>query len=210
MYFPFLACEAKSGNEELRIADKQNAHSMTMAVRGIVELFKLVSREDELHRKILAFSISYNDRNVRIYGHYALTKNSNTTFYRHPISSFDFTAEDGRDKWTAYQFTKNVYFGFMPKLHTLICSAVDQISLNAALQVALRDSIGSRSLESEELGSQEIALLKENQQYKRQYHQLVGQFGLLKQLVSSNANVGGDSAALKVLQQKWERERQEH
>ncbi|KAH7378852.1 hypothetical protein BKA64DRAFT_559695, partial [Cadophora sp. MPI-SDFR-AT-0126] len=58
MYFPFLTCEVKCGAAALDIADRQNAHSMTMAVRGIVELFRFVKRENELHREILAFSTS--------------------------------------------------------------------------------------------------------------------------------------------------------
>jgi hypothetical protein len=32
-----------------------------------------------------------------------------TTFYRHPIRTFDFTELDGKEKWTAYKFTRNVY-----------------------------------------------------------------------------------------------------
>lgn len=41
MYFPFLTtCEVKCGAGALDIADRQNAHSMTLAVRGIVELFR--------------------------------------------------------------------------------------------------------------------------------------------------------------------------
>jgi hypothetical protein len=40
---------------------------MTLAVRGVVELFRLVKREKELHREILAFSISHDHRTVRIY-----------------------------------------------------------------------------------------------------------------------------------------------
>ena len=39
MYFPFLTCEVKCGAAALDVADRQNAHSMTLAVRGIVELF---------------------------------------------------------------------------------------------------------------------------------------------------------------------------
>ena len=39
MYFPFLTCEVKCGAAALEIADRQNAYSMTLAVRGIVELF---------------------------------------------------------------------------------------------------------------------------------------------------------------------------
>lgn len=165
MYFPFFACEAKCGMGELDVADKQNAHSMTMAVRGIVELFKLVNREDELHRKILAFSISHDATIVRIHGHYALIKDRAAKFYRHPIHEFSFAAQNGKDKWTAYQFTKNVYFEFMPTLHALICSAIDQISLNQASQgskppqqAPLNDSFASTDLESEQPDSQDLAL----------------------------------------------------
>lgn len=135
---------------------------MTMAVRGIVELFKLFNREDELHRKILAFSISHNATMVKIHGHYALIKDHTAKFYRHPIHEFSFTAQNGKDKWTVYQFTKNVYFEFMPTLHALICSAIDQILLNQASQgsklpqqVPLNDFFVSTDLESEQPDSQD-------------------------------------------------------
>ncbi|KXL42193.1 MAG: hypothetical protein FE78DRAFT_154934, partial [Acidomyces sp. 'richmondensis'] len=81
MYFPFLTCEVKCGATALDVADRQNAHSMTLAVRAIVELFRLVKREQELHRQILAFSISHDHRSVRIYGHYPVINGSQTTFY---------------------------------------------------------------------------------------------------------------------------------
>ncbi|KAF4631173.1 hypothetical protein G7Y89_g6958 [Cudoniella acicularis] len=68
--------------------------SKTMAVRGIVELFRLVKREKELHQEILDFSVSHYHRIVRIYGHYPIIDGENTTFYRHPIHTFDFTALD--------------------------------------------------------------------------------------------------------------------
>ncbi len=68
MYFPFLTCEVKCGAAALDIADRQNAHSMTLAVRAVVELFRYVGREKELDREILAFSISHDHRSVRIYG----------------------------------------------------------------------------------------------------------------------------------------------
>ncbi|PQE24641.1 reverse transcriptase protein [Rutstroemia sp. NJR-2017a WRK4] len=55
MYFPFLTCEVKCSAGALDVADRQNAHTMTLAVRGIVELFRLVKREKDLHREILAF-----------------------------------------------------------------------------------------------------------------------------------------------------------
>ena len=53
------------------------------------------ARKRELHRRILAFSISHDHDTVRIYGHYPVIDGSNTTFYRHPIRKFDFTELDG-------------------------------------------------------------------------------------------------------------------
>jgi hypothetical protein len=82
---------------------------MTLAVRGIVELFRLVKRENELYREILAFLISHDHQTVRIYGHYLVIDKGKTTFYRYPIKEFSFTSEAGKDKWTLYKFTKNVY-----------------------------------------------------------------------------------------------------
>jgi hypothetical protein len=55
MYFPFLTSEVKCGATALDVADRLNAHSTTMAVRGAVrgavELFRLVGREIGLHRE---------------------------------------------------------------------------------------------------------------------------------------------------------------
>lgn len=127
MYFPFLTCEVKCGASALDVADRQNAHSMTLAVRGIVELFRLVKREKELHREILAFSISHDHRTVRIYGHYPVIDGRNTTFYRHPIRTFDFTELDGKEKWSTYQFTKNIYNIWMPFHFERICSIIGEI-----------------------------------------------------------------------------------
>lgn len=127
MYFPFLTCEVKCGAAALDVADRQNAHSMTVALRGVVELYRAVKRENELHREILAFSISHDHTSVRIYGHYAIIEEDKTTFYRHPIRKFDFIEQDGREKWTSYKFTKNVYDKWMPIQHQRICSAIDEL-----------------------------------------------------------------------------------
>ncbi len=127
MYFPFLTCEVKCGAAALDVADRENAHSMTCAVRGIVETYRAVKREKELHREILAFSISHDHSTVRVYGHYALIEGDKTTFYRHPIRKFDFTEQDGKEKWSAYTFTKNVYDIWMPIHLKRICSAIDEL-----------------------------------------------------------------------------------
>lgn len=127
MYFPFLTCEVKCGAAALDVADRQNAHSMTCAVRGIIEIYRAVKREKEIHREILAFSISHDHSTVRVYGHYALIDGDKTTFYRHPIRKFDFTEQDGKEKWSAYTFTKNVYDIWMPIHLKRICSAIDEL-----------------------------------------------------------------------------------
>uniref|UniRef100_A0A0B7K830 DUF7924 domain-containing protein n=1 Tax=Bionectria ochroleuca TaxID=29856 RepID=A0A0B7K830_BIOOC len=87
MYFPFLTCEVKCGATGLDVADRQNAHSMTLAVRAVVELFRAVKREKEVHQQILGFSVSHDHRSVRIYGHYPVIdeKTANTRYYHHLI-----------------------------------------------------------------------------------------------------------------------------
>lgn len=127
IYFPFLICEVKCGAVALDVTDRQNAHCMTMAARRVVELFRLVGREKEVHREILAFSISHDDRIVRIYGHYPIINGKDTTYYRHPIRDFSFTELDGKEKWTAYKFTKNVYDTWMPTHLKRICSVIDKL-----------------------------------------------------------------------------------
>ena len=153
MYFPFLTCEVKCGAAALDIADRQNAHSMTLAVRAIVELFRLVDREMELHREILAFSISHDHRSVRIYGHYPAINGKDTTYYRHPIHEFSFQALDGKEKWTAYKFTKNIYDIWMPAHFKRLCSVIDKLPLDIDFSVPqLPEGSGlSQDLESHHL-----------------------------------------------------------
>lgn len=149
MYFSFLTSEVKCGNEALNIADRQNAHSASVAANAVVELYKAISRQKELDRKILTFSISHDNEAVRIYGHYALFNGENTSFYRHPIKKFDFTSEDGKEKWTTYKFTKNVYDHFFPIHLKRICAAVDQLPDQEAFLVEPLQS-NAESLEQDD------------------------------------------------------------
>ena len=148
MYLPFLASEVKCGAAGLEIADRQNAHSMVLAARGIVELFRLVKREDEVNRQILSFSISHDNKSVRIYGYYPVINGKDTKYYRHPIHDFSLTTLDGKDKWTAYRFTKNVYDLWMPGHFERICSAIDQLPTETGSVPAVPGSTGlSQALE---------------------------------------------------------------
>ncbi|KID59206.1 uncharacterized protein G6M90_00g067190 [Metarhizium brunneum] len=138
MYFPFLACEVNCGTAALDDGDLQNAHTMTLAARGIVELFRLVNREEELHRQILSFSISHDYCSVRLYGYYPVIDGKDTKYFRHLIHRFDFTALDGKEKWTAYRFTKNIYDLWMPEHFKKICSAIDQLPAEIDFSVSAR------------------------------------------------------------------------
>lgn len=127
MYFPFLTCEVKCGTAALNIADRQNMHSASVSVKGIVELFRRLGWQQKLHREILAFSVSHDNESVRIYGHYPLIEGDKSSFYRHVVRKFDITNHDGKDKWTAYKFTRNVYETFVPIHLKRLCSAIDQL-----------------------------------------------------------------------------------
>jgi hypothetical protein len=163
MYFPFLTCEVKCGAAVLDVADRQNVYSMTIAVRGIVELFKLVKREKEFYREVLAFSISHDHRAVRIYGHYPVTDGDKTTFYRHPIREFSFTELEGKEKWSAYKFTKNVYDIWMPTHFKRICSVIDELPSDINFELSQQSELEfpeasglSQELESHHLLQQSI------------------------------------------------------
>ncbi|KAL8974437.1 MAG: hypothetical protein Q9197_001315 [Variospora fuerteventurae] len=127
IYFPFFTSEVKCGQQGLDIADRQNAHSMTVAVRGIVELYRIVRRAQELHRKVLGFSLSHDHRTVRIYSHYAEIDGPGTTYYRHILEEFAILGRDGKDRWMAYQFVRNVYGSFVPIHLKRIKSAINQL-----------------------------------------------------------------------------------
>lgn len=145
MYFPFLTCEVKCGAAAFEIADRQNAHSMTVAVRAVVELHRHVKQEKKLHREILAFSVSHDHQSVRLYGHYPLIDGNKTTFYRHLIHKFDFTFLDGKEKWTAYTFIMNIYNTWMPVHLERICSAIDSIPSDKKVESSQSASFTERS-----------------------------------------------------------------
>jgi hypothetical protein len=108
----------------------------------------VLKRELEIDRKILAFSVSHDHRQVRIYGHYADFKEGDAKYYRHTIRTFDFTELDGKEKFTSYRFVKNVYEIWMPQHFSMICSAIDQLPAYSNPDVAsLQESTLSRDLQ---------------------------------------------------------------
>ncbi|KJZ69510.1 hypothetical protein HIM_11107 [Hirsutella minnesotensis 3608] len=106
-----------------------------------------------------AFTVNqrYDHRLVRIYGHYPVIQGKDIKYYRQPVRTFDFTELDGKDKWTAYRFTKNVYDIWMPQHFKRICSAIDQLPADLEFNVpSLAETGLSQSLESHGLSESDV------------------------------------------------------
>ncbi|KAF2790958.1 hypothetical protein K505DRAFT_419475 [Melanomma pulvis-pyrius CBS 109.77] len=137
--FPFLTCEVMCSRGDLEIANGQNAHSMTLAVRAMVKLFQLAGREEEIDREILAFSVSHNHESVQIFGHYPVLNryDRHATYYCHPIRKFFIADLDGKEKWTAYKFIRNVYEMWMPTHLNRLRSVIDALPCDIGVEDTL-------------------------------------------------------------------------
>ena len=164
MYFPFLTCEVKCGAAALDVADRQNAQSMSIAVRALVVLFRLVKRERELDREILTFSISHDHESVRIYGHYPVIEEDKISFYRHTIRKYSFTEQNGKEKWTAYKFIKNVYDYHSLKLHKLICSGIEDLPAGINVNLSQSASLSQSESQSSQQSNAESILGEDDNQ----------------------------------------------
>ena len=125
LYFPFLVVEVKCHRGSLEDADCQGVHGASVAANTLVQLYRAISRQHELHREILAFSVSHDHGNVRIWAHYAWIDGAETRFYRHPIHQCSITFDHGRGRWTPYKFLRSVYDAFAPVHMARIRSALD-------------------------------------------------------------------------------------
>ncbi|KAF2759474.1 hypothetical protein EJ05DRAFT_509225 [Pseudovirgaria hyperparasitica] len=139
MYLPFFSAEVKSGAADLDVADRQNAHTQTVCLRGLYTLFRLVGREKELHREVNGFSISHNYELVRIWGHYAVIDGDNVKYYRHKIHTFSI-GSDGNARWTAYTFVRNLYDLWLPKHFERICEVIDALPADVNFDVSEQGS----------------------------------------------------------------------
>lgn len=125
MYLPFLTSEVKCGASELDIADRQNAHNMGVALIGLVELFRLVGREKELHCQVNGFSISHNDETARIYGYYPVINGTEVEIYRETIRRLNF--QNRAEKWVVPSFIMNVYHMWSEPHFKRVCSVIDEL-----------------------------------------------------------------------------------
>ncbi|KAM3084605.1 hypothetical protein ACMFMF_001959 [Clarireedia jacksonii] len=133
MYFPCLMLEVKGGTVGLDIADRQNGHSATVAVFGIVNLFRKLEREKELHGKYLVFSVFHDHRMARLYGYKAIIDGEKTYCYRDDMDAFDIKARKGKNKWKSLQFCLNALDAGLELLEQ-IRSAIDEWKPNFQLE----------------------------------------------------------------------------
>ena len=111
IFFPFLMAEVKSG-EPLDIANRQNLYSAATAVRGILELFSLVNKQQDLNGEILAFTVSHNEQQAIIRGYYPVIDGNNWEIYSHTLARIDLY--DPNSHYKTYQFIMQMYEFWMP------------------------------------------------------------------------------------------------
>ena len=117
LYFPFLLCEAKCGDQGINRADRQNMHSSSMAVNAIVQLFRALdgNQASQLSGQVLVFSISHDNERAKMYGHFAVIQGEQTTFYRHFVASFVLNYEESQGRKRTHDFVREVYHSFYPE-----------------------------------------------------------------------------------------------
>ena len=123
MFFPFIMCETKCGRESLDIADRQNMHSCSVGVRALLRIEqeadkyrskkKIKKKMDNLNGQVLVFSISHDQQDARLYGHYATIQKEKWTYYRYRIRKFDLT--DNNSLLAIYNFIRNILKSHLPR-----------------------------------------------------------------------------------------------
>lgn len=119
MFFPFLMGEVKCGRESLDIADRQNMHSCSVAVRAFLRIeqeadkYRTEQKLHSLNRQVLVFSISYDQQDARLHGHYAMLQADKWTYYRYHIRKFDLI--DKNSLLAVHNFVRNILKFYLPK-----------------------------------------------------------------------------------------------
>ena len=150
MYFPFLLCEVKSGDQAIARADRQNAQSSSLAVNAVIELHRVLgdSHVSQLSGQILVFSVSHDHEQVKIYGHYAILEETNATFYRYLFDSFNLNTGLGQHREKVYGFVLEVYHKFYPQHLKRICDALAKMEDPRTL--SMTSSMSIEEVESQE------------------------------------------------------------
>ena len=165
IYFPFLLCDAKCGDQGINRANRQNMHSSSMAANAIIQLYRALDGDEvsDLSRQILVFSISHDNERVKLYGHFAVIDGENTTFYRYPIASFVLNFEENQGRKRTHDFVREIYHKFYPAHLKRICDALakmeDPRTLSMTSSMIIEEGT-SQEVDVEAPSSQETAGFK--------------------------------------------------
>ncbi len=135
--FPFLMFQIKCDNG-LDYADRQNMHSCSVAVKALLKFEQKADqyREDNqfesLLGKILVYSISHDQKDALVYGHYALVEGENWTYYRHRIERFDIRYKES-DLLALHNFARNILTVYAPKLLKRLQKAIAALPVSYTL-----------------------------------------------------------------------------
>ncbi|KAJ0425368.1 hypothetical protein BJY00DRAFT_308116 [Aspergillus carlsbadensis] len=132
--FPFFTAEAKDSDRLIEEAEAQNAYAMALALRGVVKLFRLANREQDIHRRVLGYSIAFNHSSVRIHAHYPVFaetakegSQAEVSYYRQTLRKFDYTDPSRNERWTSYKFVIGLYSEWVPEHHKRLCAVIDAL-----------------------------------------------------------------------------------
>ena len=134
--FPFLMSEIKCRGHDY--AERQNMHSCSVAVKALLKLEQKADQYQEdkqfesLLGKILVYSISHDQKDARLYGHYALVEGEKRTYYRHFIEKFDIGYKE-RDLLTLHIFARNVLTVYASKLLKRLQKAIAALPVSSTL-----------------------------------------------------------------------------
>ena len=160
MYFPFFTGEVKCGRQGLDLAGRPNAHSMTIHMRGVVDIYRRAGRLLDLHRRALGFSMSHDDKIARLYVHYVEIAGEEPTYYMKALPEISFGNNQGEKRWQCYQFTLNVCelfaLPFLDRLKEVIDTLPDPVQASSDLASVTDDvSVQSSQDEASAIESQE-------------------------------------------------------
>ena len=193
MYFPFLMVEVKCGDKGLDYADRQSMHSCSVAIKALLKLEQISDeyRDDKhansLSGKVLVYSISHDQTNARVWGHYALMEGEQWIYYRYFIDSFDNAYKEG-DLLALHNLARKILTGYAPELLKRLQGAI------AALPV----------LSTPPCPTSTISLEDSSQQGSQQPSHDRGLEGLVVPVLTNGS--GNES----MLQQKMQRQEQEN
>lgn len=125
MFFPFITREAKCDKQPLEIADRQNVYSMSVALEGVIDLFRRAGRLEKLNGKALGLSMSYDNDTVRMYAHHVVINpqelddkfrqqlpKMSTMKHRTNLGQVILSNDGGKDRWKPYDFFYNACLKF--------------------------------------------------------------------------------------------------